>query len=133
MHEMVKARDDLRDMGLDAWIGEDYDLLVNGQMAEQQFDNAHESADIKRERDYLRYHYGRILQSDAVLLVNLEKKDIANYIGGNGLIEMGQAYVNDKQIFLLGNLPTELPYVDEILAMDPICLHGDLAAIKQYT
>jgi hypothetical protein len=59
-------------------------------------------------------------------VVNLEKRGIKNYIGGNALIEMGQAYVNDKKIFLLSDIPTDLPYSAEIECMDPIPLGGDL-------
>ncbi|MEX2405238.1 MAG: hypothetical protein WD579_01405, partial [Candidatus Paceibacterota bacterium] len=80
-----------------------------------------------RENNYLKVHYAHILESDAILVINIEKKGIQNYIGGNCLIEMGQAYVNDKKIYLLNNIPTNLPYVDEIEAMDPICLDGDLS------
>jgi len=38
----------------------------------------------------------------------------------NVLIEMGQAYVNNKKIFFLYDMPSELPNMDEIEAMDPI-------------
>ena len=74
-------------------------------------------------------HYRNILESDAVLIVNLEKNGIQNYIGGNVLMEMGQAYVNNKGIYFLNDMPTGLPYIDEIEAMDPICLQGNLANI----
>jgi hypothetical protein len=89
-----------------------------------------ESADFKRAHDYIRQHYNHILQSDAILIVNLEKKGIKNYIGGNCLMEMGMAYVNGKKIFLLNGIPSEASYVDEIIAMDPVCLKGNLSAIK---
>lgn len=42
---------------------------------------------------------------------------------------MGQAHVNNKKIFFLNGMPEGLPYMDEIEAMDPVCLNGDLAAI----
>ena len=79
--------------------------------------------------DYLRVHYKHICESDAILVVNLEKNGIENYIGGNVLIEMGQAYVNDKKIFLLNEIPTDMPYTPEIECMDPVCLHGDIGNI----
>jgi hypothetical protein len=44
-------------------------------------------------------------------------------------MEMGMAYVNKKKIFLLNDIPSEVPYIDEIKAMDPICLKGNLSAI----
>ena len=67
-----------------------------------------------------------------MLIVNESKNGIDHYIGGNVLIEMGQAYVNDKKIFFLHGIPTDLPYLDEILAMDPICLEGDIDKIKEF-
>ena len=89
-----------------------------------------ESADFKRAHDYIRQHYNHILQSDAILIVNLEKKGIKNYIGGNCLMEMGMAYVNNKKIFLLNDIPAGVSYIDEIIAMEPVCLKGDLSAIQ---
>lgn len=130
MHEMVAAKDKLCELGHDGWIHKDYEALVRGEMPEhdQRIANG-EAANIKRENDYFRVHYKHILESDAVLIVNLEKKGIKNYIGGNALMEMGQAYVNDKKIFLLNGISDNLSYIDEIKAMDPICLHGDLSKI----
>lgn len=133
MHDMVQARDDLVAAKLDGWIHEHYDLLVQGKMpAQHDLYESGERAKIKIENDYLKVHYKHILQSDAVLIVNAPKNGVNNYIGGNVLIEMGQAYVNDKKIFFLYGLPDESPYLDEILAMSPICLNGDVENIKQH-
>ena len=62
--------------------------------------------------------------------MNLEKNGVTNYIGGNVLIEMGQAFVNNKTIFLLNEIPTQVSYTAEIECMDPVCLHGNLDNIK---
>lgn len=133
MHSMVKARNELKNIGLDGWIHKNYDLLVNGELTEvDEGATTREKADTKKHFDYLRVHYKHILESGAVLIVNEPKNGIDNYIGGNVLIEMGQAYVNDKKIFFLHGMPTDLPYLDEILAMDPICLEGDIDKIKEY-
>ena len=80
----------------------------------------------------MRHHYKNILASDAILCVNNEKNGQKNYIGPNVLMEMGQAYVNDKKIFLLNDIPFEVPHADEIQTCQPICLYGDLENIKKY-
>ena len=63
------------------------------------------------------------------VIMEIEKKGIKNYVGGNALIEMGQAYVNNKKIFLLNDIPQDLSYTAEIECMDPICLKGDLRTL----
>lgn len=130
MKEMVDAKNRLCELGHDGWIHPHYEAFVRGEKREHlaRWNNG-ERAALKRENDYLRQHYKHILESDAVLIVNSEKRGISNYIGGNVLMEMGQAYVNDKKIFFLHGMPAGLPYMDEIEAMDPICLQGDLTTI----
>lgn len=133
--EMVKSKDELRALGLNGWIHPDYQDHVDGKgiaFPVNEKGERIESADFKRAHDYIRQHYKHILQSDAILIVNNEKKSIKNYIGGNCLMEMGMAYVNDKKIFLLNDMPIDSAYLDEIKAMNPICLHGDLNNIKKY-
>ena len=134
MKEMVECKNKLCELGYDGWIHPHYEAMVRGEMPDhlERLKN-NEQAILKRENDYLKVHYRHILGSDAILIVNLEKNGRKNYIGGNALIEMGQAYVNNKKIFLLWDIPAESLYVDEIEAMDPICLHGDLRNIDSLT
>lgn len=135
MNEMVQARDSLVSLGQDGWIHSDYDKYVEGTHPDlKRYDSTdkNEKAQIKIDRDYFKVHYKNILESDAVFVVNLTKDGNENYIGGNALIEMGQAYVNNKKIFLLNNIPTYLSYSDEIKAMLPICLNGNIENIKDY-
>jgi hypothetical protein len=79
--------------------------------------------------DAIKRHYDLITASEAILVVNVEKKGVANYIGGNTFLEMGFAYVLGKKIFLLNPIP-EVSYRDELLAMHPIILNGDLSNLK---
>lgn len=127
MKEMVEVAHRLQTMGVDGRIHPDYEAMIAGNMPEKmaRLQNGERVA-VKREYDTLRDHYARILESDAVLFVNNVKNGAEHYIGGNVLIEMGQAYVNNKKIFFLYGMPSGLPYQDEIEAMDPICLHGDV-------
>lgn len=133
MREMVQAKNDLITLGVEGWIHPDYEAFVRGEKLSIVDKAKTEHAAVKRENNYLKVHYQHIIESDAIVIVNGKKNDIDNYIGGNVLIEMGQAYVNNKKIFLYNDIPTELPYTAEIECMDPICLRGDLKNILQYT
>lgn len=129
--EMVECKNQLCELGFEGSIHPDYEAFVyEGKNTVSTNHLPGENADFKRAHDYIRQHYKHILENDAILIVNLEKKGIKNYIGGNVLMEMGQAYVNDKKIFFLNDIPENLSYLDEIKAMDPICLHGNLMNIR---
>lgn len=87
-----------------------------------------EGAFAKIKHDLIKLHYKKIKSSDAVLVANFSTK-IRNYIGGSTFIEMAFAHVLDKKIYLLNPIP-DVSYRDEILAMQPIIINGDLRKIK---
>lgn len=89
-----------------------------------------ESAKNKIKEDLIRDYFNKIKNCDVILVVNERRYNIDNYIGGNALIEMGFAHVNDKKIFLLNPIPEGVSYTDEIKAMVDVVLDGDLAKIK---
>lgn len=132
MKEMVETAHRLQAMGLDGRIHPDYEAMVRGEYPEKLNMIFSDRANVKRIYNTYHDHYARILESDAVLFVNNVKNGIEHYIGGNVLIEMGQAYVNNKKIFFLYSMPLGLSYQDEIDAMDPICLLGNLESIKNH-
>ena len=98
MKEMVEAKNQLCALGFDGWIHPHYEAFVRGEKKDHlaRWNNG-ERAALKRENNYFHEHYKHILESEAVLIVNGEKYGIANYIGGNVLMEMGQA--SQKDIF----------------------------------
>ena len=67
---------------------------------------------------------------DAILVLNLDKKGIKNYIGGNTLIEMGYGFILEKKIFLWNPIPEIEFYKSEIEAMNPIIIYRKLRLIK---
>ena len=85
----------------------------------------HDAVRRKIEFDLIRRHWGKIQQSDAILVLNYDKGDVRNYIGGNSFLEMGFAHVLRKKVYVLHDIP-DVPYRVEILAMSPVVLHGDL-------
>jgi len=84
----------------------------------------------KKKFEFIGEHMDKIEKSDAVLIVNVTKKDIKNYIGANTFLEMGFAYYCKKKIFTLNALPDQPYIIDELLTFDPIVLNGDLSKIK---
>jgi hypothetical protein len=76
-----------------------------------------------------KYYFEKIKEVDAILILNFEKRGIEGYIGGNTFLEMGFAHILNKKIFLLNEIP-EMLYKDEIKAMQPIVLDGDLSKIQ---
>ncbi|MDD5527744.1 MAG: hypothetical protein PHO56_02085 [Patescibacteria group bacterium] len=83
----------------------------------------------QRKKEAIKMHFDKIEWSDVILVLNHDKKGIANYIGGNTLMEMGVAFYLNKPIYLLQPLP-EISYKEEILGMFPIIISGDLSKIK---
>ena len=88
-----------------------------------------EKADDKIQNDVIKAYFEKIKLYDAVLVVNPEKRGVAGYIGGNTLIEIAFGHVLGKRLFVLYPLP-DLSYTAEILAMQPVVLHGSLLELK---
>jgi len=82
----------------------------------------------KLENDVFKAYFEKIRNGDAILIINNDKNGIKNYIGGNSLIECAFAHVLDKKIYLLNLVPV-MSYSEEIFAMGPIVLNGDVSKI----
>ena len=128
--KMLEYKKLLKEAGHEAIVHPDYEAFIKGEKQDvwQLVENG-EHARVKKENGYIKWYYDAIVRSDAILVLNFDKKDIQNYIGGNTLMEMGFAHVNDKKIFLLNSVP-EVSYKDEILAMFTKILNGDLNKIS---
>jgi len=83
----------------------------------------------KIELDLIGKHMRKIEKSDAILVANITKSDIKNYIGANTFLEMGYAYYLKKKIFCLNPLPDQ-PYIsDELVSFKSTILNGNLSKI----
>lgn len=123
--EMVNLKKELEKMGNDVIVpdfSEQYSALNREDIERESLYN-------KIEHDLIRSYFNKIEKGDAVLVCNYSKNDIPNYIGGNSFLEIGFAHVLDKKIFLLNPIP-QMGYTDEIEAMNPIIINGDLSLIK---
>ncbi|MFA6278707.1 MAG: hypothetical protein WCS97_03715 [Candidatus Paceibacterota bacterium] len=124
--QMVKARDDLRALGHDAFLTDLHKTLVGKSDEEKEVIKIEQ----KNNQDAIREFWHQMQGADAVLAVNLDKHGIKNYIGGNTLMEIGFAHVLNQKIYLLNPIPCISFYKSEIEAMRPTILNGDLSLIK---
>ncbi len=107
--------------------------IINGELTLKEYyveieKNGDNNLRNQAEHDLIKRYYNFIKNSDAILVLNIDKNDIKNYIGGNVLMEIGFAYVLDKKIYFYNDIP-EMPYSDELRAMKPIVINGDLKKI----
>ncbi len=123
--EMEAMRTKLQSRGFTVLVPADLDHIENN---ESYMTNDEDKISTKIEFDFIREHFKKIEQADAILILNYEKKGIAGYIGGNTFLEMGYAFGLDKKVYLLHPIP-EMDYKTEMYAIQPIILDGDLDKI----
>ena len=123
--EMVAEKQNLIKLGFDVVLPEfteEYSkLATKDEMHAESYEN-------KIKFDLIRSYYQTINDGDAILVINSEKKGIIGYIGGNTLIEMAFAHILNKPIYLMNEVP-KMTYSDEIIAMKPVVLNGNLGLI----
>ncbi len=90
------------------------------------FENAD---DYHKKSALIRGHFAEVEKGDAILVLNYEKHDTDNYIGGNVLMEMTVAFYLNKPIFILNDAPKDSAYLEEILGLEPVFLKGDLGRL----
>lgn len=130
--EMKEIATELEKLGHSFFMPKTAGLILNGEISLDQIKKEKESGQIHKRmqsHDILRYYFEKIKKADAVLVLNLDKKGIKNYIGGNTFLEMGFAHVLGKKIFLLNEVP-DMAYSDEIRAMKPTVINTELEKIE---
>lgn len=124
--EMLKTKNQLEEMGHECFVSGFADSYAGRPEDEiEKLKRFH-----KHEKDAIREFWEKIKQSDAIIVLNYDKRGIKNYIGGNTLMEIGFAHVLNKKIFLMYPIPEIEYYKDEIEAVKPVIINGDLALIK---
>ena len=127
--EMKKAGESLEKLGHEVFLPVDIDI----HLSDSSFsDNL--KADYKHcvENDTIKKCFDLLAKSEAILVLNLRKKDREGYIGTSGMMEIGLAHYLGKKIFLLNELPNynDARWAHEVAIMKPVILDGDFARIK---
>ncbi|MDX9738940.1 MAG: hypothetical protein RBT33_01060 [Candidatus Dojkabacteria bacterium] len=121
--EMIEASKYLKKNGHTTTLPTDVEKHIDNNLLKQE-----EDSNTKIKGDLIRGYFKKIDDSDALLVLNYEKNNIPNYIGGNTFIEMAFATVLNKPIYLLNPIP-QISYTSEIEAMQPTILYGDIGMV----
>ena len=124
--KMMEVRDHLISLGHEAFLTK----LAEPFVGKSDDEKERIKIDQKQNKDAIREFWRQMQGMDAVLVVNLDKNGIKNYIGGNTLMEIGFAHVLNQKIFLLNPIPDIPFYKTEIEAIKPMVINGDLKKIR---
>jgi nucleoside 2-deoxyribosyltransferase len=125
-HEMAQVQYLLEEEGHTVLVPKDLTVL---EQNESFMETDEERVTSKIEHDFIREHFKKIERSNAILVLNYEKKGVSGYIGGNTFLEMGHAFGLGKKLYLFNPVP-EMDYSVEMHAMKPVILDGDLLKLS---
>lgn len=124
--KMIEAKTNLEKLGHDAFLTNLASPFIGKTDREKEKIKIYQ----KNNLDAIREFWRLMQNSDAVLVMNFDKRGVKNYIGGNTLMEIGFAHVLNQKIFLYNPIP-EMPYCkSEIEAIKPTIINGDINQIK---
>ena len=83
---------------------------------------------VKFKSEMIRHSEKVILGVDAVLVLNFDKDDYKNYIGGATFLEMYDAFRLNKIIYMYNDIPEGI-LKDEIIGFNPLIINGRLEEI----
>lgn len=124
--QMLEKKRWLTDAGHEVLLPEETEVCARG-LGHQGDGNR--LVEAKIHHDFIRKHGEKIAASDAILVLNHNKNGILHYIGPNTLIEIGYAFLLKKEVYLLYPPHTGIFGWQEIMAMQPYVLYGDLGKV----
>jgi|SRR3989338_8158908 len=131
--DVVDIKNKLQLMGFDAIMPKLARLMEKANNYDWNF---YKKSYLGKDESYgkglaIKRHFEEIEKGDVLLVVNNKKHSIDGYIGPNVLMEMALAFHFGKPIFVMNPIPPTSPFIEELNAMQPIVLDGDLRKIKK--
>lgn len=87
--------------------------------------------DYKKKTELIRDHFKKVIEADAILVLNKKKNNIPGYIGGNTLMEMAIAFHFQKPIFIYNDIDDGLNFMEEVYGLKPIFINGNLDIVAR--
>jgi hypothetical protein len=79
----------------------------------------------------IRLQKKKVAANDCILVLNFQKNDQPNYIGGATFLEIYNAFDVGKKVYMYNPLP-ESNFKDELIGMGVEVINGDLAKINLF-
>ncbi|MFH1326191.1 MAG: hypothetical protein ABIH48_01860 [Candidatus Falkowbacteria bacterium] len=124
--KQIETKKELEKLGHEVFVSG----FINAYVGKDEKEKERLALFDKNEKDAMREFWEKIKKSDTILVLNHDRKEIKNYIGGNTLMEIGFAHVLNQKIFLYNPIPDVPYYKSEIEAVKPVIINGDLNLIK---
>jgi hypothetical protein len=102
---------------------------IKDPSTEQRYKDLGKKEHAKFKKKMFKQSAKTIKKMNAVLVLNFEKNNIPNYIGGATFLEMYEALKKGKKIYMYNDVGTSI-LSDEINGFDPIIINGNLNLIK---
>lgn len=130
--QAVDIQEQLTDKGMEVLVPDTAEKMKKSG----DFDVSHVKTWYRNRDDYhiktelMQGHFDKVAAADAILVLNYKKHGVENYIGGNVLMEMTLAFWLKKPIFIMNEIPEESSFIEEIIGLNPILLHGNLESLE---
>lgn len=98
-------------------------------LKEEEMKKISKEEHLKWKSEMFRLQNIKVKENDAIFVLNFDKRENKNYIGGAVFLEIFKAWELGKKIFLLNDVPEGI-LEDEIFGFNPTILNGDLSKIK---
>ena len=98
-------------------------------LKEEEMQNLGGKQHNKWKSEMIKLQETKIKDIDAVLILNFDKGDMKNYIGGSTFLEIFKAWELNKKIFLYNSIPKGI-LTDEIMSFNPLVINQDLTRIR---
>ena len=116
--EMIAAKNYLESRGLEVILPE----LKRYQHIRDKLGEDDKFTRIKTR--LIKQNMSNVEKCDCLLILNYLHREYKNYVGGNSFLEMVLAFYLHKPIYLLNNIPEDMPYTEEIKALQPIIVES---------
>jgi len=110
---------------------------ANKMRKSNNFDVSHYKTWFKNKQDYkikrqlMNDHFRKVVEADAIFVLNKKKNGIKGYIGGNVLMEMTIAYHYRKPIFIYDDISDKLNIAEEVYGLNSIFINKDLELLAK--
>jgi len=121
---VVKIKKELENLGHIITVPNSYDE----PMKEEEVKNLGVEEHSKWKGNMIRLQKEKVDANDCILVLNFDKNEQKNYIGGATFLEIFRAWDSGKKVYLYNPIP-ECNFKDELIGMSVEVINGDLGKI----